>query len=474
MVPSFESFAAQDAFVAATRSAVFVRAVDQLLLIRPEKTLGVNETAAAILSALYDRASPGAEAALSNVARRYRIPLDRVRSDAAALLGTIRAMMSDDFGERPLVRRVGFDRERIRFPVMAEIALTYRCQNRCSFCYAASPARVEEAEQPMSTAQVKRVMDRIFHEAHVPSLSFTGGEATLRSDLEELVAYGAALGFRMNVITNGVRLADPEVVARLVGAGLASAQVSIEADEPELHDAIVGRPGAFAATVRGIENLRATGIHVHSNTTLCRANLDRGARVIAFVARTLGLRTLSMNFLIRTGLGLADEAPVTYAEIAARLPALVEAARAERVKLVWYSPLPYCVLNPVLLGQGAKSCACVSGILSVSPTGQLLPCSSFQNGLGSLLERSYAELYESAAARYWRRREYLPPPCEGCADWDVCGGACPLYWDTAGSFVEIPRAQGQSSEGMEHWRERRRAGMSYGVPKPSLPLWGRA
>jgi radical SAM protein with 4Fe4S-binding SPASM domain len=460
------SFAELDAFIAATRSAVFVREADQLLLIRPEKTLGVNDTAVGILKALYDRESHGAEATLSELARRYRVPLDRLQADAAGLLASISALMRDDFAERPHVRRVYYDRERVRFPVMAEIALTYRCQNRCSFCYAASPVRAKE-EACMTTEQVKRVMDRIYHEAHVPSLSFTGGEATLRGDLSELVAYGARLGFRMNLITNGVRLADPELVTRLVDAGLASAQVSIEADTADVHDRIVGRPGAFEATLRGVENVRRSGIHVHTNTTLCRPNLGRGEDVITFVARTLGLRTLSMNFLIRTGLGLEDERPITYAEIAERLPGLVDKAREESIKLVWYSPLPYCIQNPVLIGQGAKSCACVGGILSVSPAGQLLPCSSFQQGLGSLLEQPYAELYESAAARYWRNREYLPPPCEGCPDTDVCGGACPLYWDSVGSFAEIPRAQGQSPEHMASWREHRRSGGSYGVPRPA-------
>ena len=45
-------------------------------------------------------------------------------------------------------------------------------------------------------------------------------------------------------------------------------------------------------------------------------------------------------------------------------------ARAEGIKLVWYSPIPYCIFNPVTAGLGGKSCACVDGILSVDPTGQ--------------------------------------------------------------------------------------------------------
>lgn len=73
----------------------------------------------------------------------------------------------------------------------------------------------------LSTEQVCTVMDRIAREAHVPSLSFTGGEATLRKDLPALVKHGSELGLRVNLITNG----------------------SIEAQDAALHDHIVGRKG---------------------------------------------------------------------------------------------------------------------------------------------------------------------------------------------------------------------------------------
>jgi radical SAM protein with 4Fe4S-binding SPASM domain len=468
---TLQSYADVDAFVAATRTAVFVREVDGLLLLRPEKTLGVNESASSILRTLYAPDSKGSERAVAKLAKQWRISREQLWQDVRALLQSVRALLCDDFRESSNVHYVGFDRAKIKFPVMAEIALTYRCQNRCSFCYAASPVRAHEGPE-MTTQQVIRVMDRIWDEAHVPSLSFTGGEATLRSDLEPLIVHGAKRGFRLNIITNGVRLADDQYVVRLRDAGLAAAQVSIEAGEPTLHDTLVGRQGAFTATTKAIENLRKAGLHVHTNTTLSRANLGRGPDVIRFVARSLGLKTLSMNFLIRTGLALDDETPVTYAEIAECLPVLCEVAKAEGVKFVWYSPLPYCVTNPVLLGQGAKSCACVTGLLSVSPTGELLPCSSFQQGLGSLLDHTYSELMQTQAARYWQSRAYAPPGCRNCEDLDVCGGACPLYWDAVGSFRELPCSKGTCDEEFALWRDTRRLGGSFGVARRRhLSVW---
>jgi radical SAM protein with 4Fe4S-binding SPASM domain len=142
-------------------------------------------------------------------------------------------------------------------------------------------------------------------------------------------------------------------------------------------------------------------------------------------------------------------------------------AREEGVRFVWYSPVPYCLVNPVLLGQGAKSCSCVSGILSVDPAGNMLPCSSFAEGIGSLVEDSFEHVWTSRAARYWKQRQYVPPPCEGCADVDVCAGACPLYWDAAGSFAELPRAHAGDEKARQAWEKRRGRGKSFGVQAPA-------
>jgi radical SAM protein with 4Fe4S-binding SPASM domain len=460
-----------DGLVAETRAAVFVRREDNLLMIRPDKTLRLNRTAVEILAALYDRAAPGAARVLAALAPVLSTDPERLLEDTLELARTVAAVLREDFSPRPMLVRGRFERDLLRYPTLAEIALTYDCQNRCAFCYASSPHRGRSGDPgrpPMRTDEVKRVMERILHEAHIPSLSFTGGESTLRSDLCELVSFGRDLGLRVNLITNGGRASDEAFARELVRAGLASAQVSLEAGEAGLHDEIVGRRGAFDQAVRAVRHFQRLGIHVHTNTTLCAANSEAAPGLVRFAARELHEKTISMNMVIRTGSALTGRPTrVTYAEVASKIPGLLEVARAEGVKLVWYSPIPYCLFNPVLHGLGGKSCACVHGLLSVDPTGQVLPCSSFEGGLGSLLERPYAKIRASRAAAYWDRRGYLPPPCEGCPEADLCAGACPLYWDEAGSFAELPRPGAADPELFARWARRRERGRSYGAQPPA-------
>jgi radical SAM protein with 4Fe4S-binding SPASM domain len=161
--------------------------------------------------------------------------------------------------------------------------------------------------------------------------------------------------------------------------------------------------------------------------------------------------------VIRTGTALRhDEDDIRYTDVGPLIEAVQRRADARGTKFVWYSPVPYCLYNPVQAGLGSKSCACVDGLASVNPSGQLIPCSSFDRGIGDLLHRPFQEVWSSRTARYWRRKEFLPPVCERCDIKEICCGACPLYWDQHGSFDELrPVAPGGSAWASLRWQVRK-------------------
>ncbi len=426
-----------ESLVAQTRECVYIRPEDRLLILRPNRVHHLNRTAAGMLTRLYAPGNPDVPTVLREMAKEYKVPEERIARDLERLLITVAALLNDDVCGAPAVRRTPFASHRRELPVLSEIALTYRCQNRCHFCYASSPERGRSVAE-MTTAEVCRVIDRIALEARCPTVSFTGGEPTLREDLPELIAHAKRRQMRVNLITNGLRCADEAYVARLVATGLDSAQVSLEGGTAAVHDAIVGHPGAFAATTRAVRVLRAAGIHVHTNTTICAGNRDHLEQLVTFVRRELGSDYLSMNMVIRTGTALDHpEIGISYREVGTLITAAQTCAEREGIQLVWYSPLPYCMFNPVQAGLGSKSCAAADGLLSVSPSGEVLPCSSFEQGIGNLLTHSFRKVWHSRQARYWRSKSFLPPACERCAIKSICCGACPLYWDERGGFAEL-------------------------------------
>ncbi len=423
-------------FVNQTRDVVYLREADRIMIVRPNKIQHLNQTAFEMLFNLY---KPGAEIKklITILAKQYRIEVQKLTADILDLINNLSAIINEDYSKATLIETIPFDPSSIKYPVISEIALTYKCQNKCDFCYASSPYRGDDLKE-MSTKEVKIIIGKIADEAHVPTISFTGGEPTLRKDLPELVAFAVSKGLRTNLISNGIRCADLAFVKKLASAGLHSAQISLEAADEALHNEIVGNKKAFKSVVAGIHNLKEQGIYTHTNTTICRKNYNKLIPLIDFIKSEYNNPYLSMNMIITTGIATDNEnIDINYSSIGEILkPVLIHAERVG-IKFVWYSPTPYCVFNPVDHGLGAKSCACVSGLLSVNPAGEILPCSSYEQGIGSLLKHSFEYIWNSDQALYYRDKKYRPPVCKDCEYDTICGGACPLYWEHRGSFKEI-------------------------------------
>ena len=423
-----------DTLMASARPHLMVRPEDELVILVPNTPLKLNRTAVRLLAPMVHE---GHEVA-AVLAREGDSP--RRRTEIHAFFTDFKAWLEGRLGEgegRRAVLREPFSADFCRYPVLSEVALTYRCNLRCGFCYAGCgrggvPEGWDE-RSTMSDDEVCRVLDVVRHEARCPSVSFTGGEPTLRPALPRFVRHAKALGLKVNLISNGQRLSA--LAGALADAGLDSAQLSLEGDTAELHDELVGQAGAFDALWRGLDALRANGVRVHTNTTVTRRNLPRLEAIVDLVAAR-GLERLTTNLVIPCGTAGGDPAlHVRYSE-AGEVVQRLRARAAERgVQLIWYSPLPLCLFNTVAEGLGNRGCAAADGLLHVDPAGDVLPCSSFDHreSLGNLLRDPFEAVWRSRAACFFREKRMMPQRCHGCGEASYCQGACVLYWREVGT-----------------------------------------
>ncbi len=472
-----------DGFYREVRAHVFIRDEDGVLILPPNQVYRLNEGG---LRAIRHLAAGGRIARLPGLADGERA---KQVNDFFLDLRDFYQGDSSSMDDRASVERIPYSFDYTRLPVLGEIAVTYRCNNRCRFCYAScgtprnpasgtphascgtprnpasgtphascgtprnpasgtphascgtprNPAsgtprgRAQRVDGPeMTLAEVERVITIFRDEARIPFFSFTGGEPLLREDLEQMVAFARRLGLEVNLVTNGT-LADAARARSLRKAGLGTAQVSLEAPDADAHDALTAAVGSFQRTLAGIRALQAAGVSVQTNTTITAENAASVERMPAFL-RSLGIRRFAMNLYIPDP--DSPDAPalyLSYARIGAVVDAVRRAARAEGLVFYWYSPTPHCLYNPIARGLGNKSCAAVDGLLSVSPSGDVLPCSSYPLPLGNLLRVDFRSIWFSEGALHFKHKEYAPEACAGCESFVACQSACPLYWRYAGT-----------------------------------------
>lgn len=431
-------------WIANVRDYIHVREEDSLFIQRPNKAFKLNPQGIRIMTRLL--AGEDLEVILGPHARN-----PQARQDVDLFLRDLRKLLKDgleDTYDSPAVTKIPFTMAFSRFPVLSEVAVTYRCNAACTFCYAGCNCTTNPVgnERQMQLEEVKRVLEKIRNEAKVPSVSFTGGEATLREDLPEMIRHARGLGMRVNLITNGILPADGELAKRLAAAGLHSAQVSIQGTTAEVHESATRVPRSFSRAVQAVHNFTKADVRVNTNTTVTRANLDDMINFPAFVKGTLGIKAFSMNLVIPTGSAPINEGLVVrYREIGPYLVNVQKKAQALGVEFIWYSPTPMCIFNPITHGLGNKGCAACDGLISVGADGQVLPCASFDKPVGDLLQQPFEEIWNGPEATAFRGKSSAHELCRTCENFHICNGACPLYWRQVG-YDELTEAVGMRSD----------------------------
>jgi radical SAM protein with 4Fe4S-binding SPASM domain len=393
-----------------------------VLVINAAKVLHLNQTATEMAKLITEEAEP--DEAAQQIARRYRVKRDQARADYLGLQEKIRLLAQTD-EICPItyldVQRIDPFQTPASAPYRMDLALTYACNDDCGHCYVGRPRDYPQ----ISHEEWKRVIDRCW-EAGIPHITFTGGEATLHPHLRELIEYAEDVGLVTGLLTNGRRLSDRAYLDGLLEAGLDHIQITIESHDESIHDQMVCSPGAWRETVKGIENSVDADVYLMTNTTLTDLNVPSIGETIDFIAG-LGVPTVACNGLIYAGRGVDVGIGIPEADLEPIMARVQVKAQQHELRLIWYTPTRYCEFNPLEHDLGVKGCSAARYNMCVEPNGDVLPCQSYFESLGNMLQDPWESIWDSALANHIRNREWLAEMCKECPDLEVCGGGCPLY-----------------------------------------------
>ena len=395
-----------------------------VLVINASRVVFLNKTATEIVHRFI--LGEDEERTVNSLLRRYKVDRETARKDYRETLFAV-----NSFAKAPEVCPVSYlnvekiepFQKELSAPYRMDIALTYRCNNRCMHCYAGGPRQTSE----LSTKDWLSVIDKL-HGLGIPQVVFTGGEPTLREDLADLIAYTQKMELVCGLVTNGRKLKEKAYLQSLIDAGLDHVQITVESHDPEVHDKITEADGSWDETVQGLRNALVLPIYTVSNTTLSKLNVDSVEATIEFL-HGLGVKHFACNSLIYSGKApaIAESFALDDASLEPVLNRIKDKARRLGMEFTWYTPTEYCEANPLQLELGIKSCSACRINMAIEPDGTVIPCQSYTIApLGNILKDNWKKIWNNPICQKVRERKYAPDKCYECPSLNICGAGCPL------------------------------------------------
>lgn len=307
--------------------------------------------------------------------------------------------------ESRLLHRLGY----VHAPQAVQWISTSACDLTCPHCYSHAGGR---ARGELTTTEAKELLVDQLVELDRPTLVVAGGEALLRKDFGEIVAYAHEREVPWAIHTHGGH------VERLLGVFEKHPPVmcAISVDGPrDYHDEFRGRAGSFDAAMRAITALKRIGVgEVVAGTTINRQNADLLADLAPAI---LASDADSWGFHLMTPEGRASDHPEL---LPTRQQLRRVAGFGRRLRALFHVELDnewgsagkddaFYRDDPFVCGAGRFSCV-------VSATGEVMPCTTTDLGesAGNVRDRPLADIWARGFPEFRSRGNGEKSDCEDC------------------------------------------------------------
>ena len=251
----------------------------------------------------------------------------------------------------------GLCQNHIRDGCCVLLELTNRCNLRCPVCFASAG---EQSPHDLSLEEIERQYDYLMAHGGPFNIQLSGGEPTLREDLDEIIALGREKGFSFfQLNTNGLRIAEePGYGNSLAKAGVSVVFLQFDGLTDDIYQTLRG--AALAETKRRtIDVCKAAGLPVVLVPTIAPGVNDHAlGEILRFALdhapHVRGVHIQPISYFGRCGL----EAPETRLTI----PAVLRRIEAQTQGLMRAADFggggaesPYCSFHASYLRKGDGS-----------------------------------------------------------------------------------------------------------------------
>ena len=332
-----------------------------VLVVNAATVLHLNPTAAEYAYHFIKGTAP--EAAAKEIAARYRIDRNTALQDYNDFSARIQRLVTTtdldpetylDF-DRLLPHSVD-----LSAPLRLDCALTYRLPAGTQGGY----APVKRVDRELTTDEWFGILDTAW-QFGIPHVTFTGGEATLRDDLVELIGRAEKNGQVCGLLTDGLKLADKGYLELLLKTGLDHSLFILQPDNE--------------TSWKALGTIMPEDIFVTVHLTVTKDNFSSMASALERLA-ALGVKSLSL----------------TFADPQLQHSDLQDKAATLGLALKHDLPVPYSANHPVALETVEDNIPGGAGKawLYVEPDGDVLPAQGLADQiLGNALRDPWNKIY---------------------------------------------------------------------------------
>lgn len=339
-----------------------------VLIINASTILHLNQTATEY--AYYLIQNKNVDEVVKIVKSRYEISSDQARRDYQDIIDRIQILINTP--DLDPVSFLGFERMP---PFSGHIAAPYRLD--CALTYnlpeGSDPnfAPIERAKQELTTQDWLSIINKAY-QVGIPHLIFTGGEPTLREDLPDLLQEAENNNQVTGLLSDGLKLADPDYLDRLLQTGLDHLMLLFLPEFDQSWDIL--------------QNILSADLYVAVHLTLNQKNLGNMESVIDRLV-AMGVQAISLS--------------TSTTEHEQDLIELRDYVASKNLELVWNLPVPYSSQNPVALESGSIETSEGAGRawLYIEPDGDVLPAQGMEPILGNFLTDGWEKIWNASLTK---------------------------------------------------------------------------
>ena len=311
-----------------------------LLILNAATVMQLNPTAAECAFHFIKGSSP--EEAAKQISARYRVD----RKTALADFNNFADRIHDLISTPDLDPASFLDFERVQphstdSTLRLDCALTYKLPANNHTEY----APVKRVDRELTTQEWQTILDKAW-QAGIPHIIFTGGEATLREDLPQLIAHAEKNGQVCGLLTDGLKLANKEYLELLLQTGLDHVMVILQPDQPRSWEAI--------------EIIIPQDLFLTVHLTLNKENVSEAKNILQKLAE-FGVENISLS--------------TSESDLLDDLLELQDTANSLGLAIRWDLPVPYSASHPIAFETVDEEIPDGAGKtwMYVEPDGDVLP-----------------------------------------------------------------------------------------------------